>query len=152
MFRGASSINLDTKGRIAIPTRYRDMLNVDCSGQLVCTIDIHQPCLLLYPLTEWEEIEHKLRGLSSMHAGERRLQRLLLGYANECDMDKNGRVLIAPTLRNHADLDKHIMLVGQLNRFEIWDQQAWEEQVKADKEIEQQGGTELSDRLLDFSL
>ena len=128
------------------------MLNVDCSGQLVCTIDIHQPCLLLYPLTEWEEIEHKLRGLSSMHPGERRLQRLLLGYANECDMDKNGRVLIAPTLRNHAALDKHIMLVGQLNRFEIWDAQAWEEQVKTDKEIEQQGSTELSDRLLDFSL
>lgn len=94
MFRGANAINLDTKGRVAIPTKYRQMLLDDCQGQLVCTIDIQQSCLLLYPLTEWEEIELKLSKLSSMNPHERRMQRLILGYASEGEMDKSGRFLL----------------------------------------------------------
>ncbi|MFT5277788.1 MAG: MraZ protein, partial [Granulosicoccus sp.] len=110
MFRGANAINLDSKGRLTIPTRYRQSLLDDCQGQLVCTIDISQNCLLLYPLPEWEEIELKLSKLSSTNPQERRLQRLLLGYAMEGEMDKSGRILLAPTLRQHAALDKQIML------------------------------------------
>ena len=91
MFRGANAINLDTKGRLAIPTKYRQSLLDDCQGQLVCTVDTQQSCLLLYPLPEWEEIELKLSKLSSMIPAERRLQRLLLGYASEGEMDKSGR-------------------------------------------------------------
>jgi Uncharacterized protein conserved in bacteria len=90
MLRGAHAIALDTKGRLAVPTKFRDWLREECEGQLVCTIDIANPCLLLYPLCEWEEIEKKLKSLSSMNPVERRLQRLLLGYACECELDGNG--------------------------------------------------------------
>ena len=152
MFRGANAINLDSKGRLTIPTRYRQSLLDDCQGQLVCTIDISQNCLLLYPLPEWEEIELKLSKLSSTNPQERRLQRLLLGYAMEGEMDKSGRILIAPTLRQHAALDKQIMLVGQLNKFEVWDADNWQKQISEDIETEKQGQFELTERLQDFSL
>ena len=152
MFRGANAISLDTKGRVTVPTRYRQLLLDDCQGQLVCTIDIQQPCLLLYPLPEWEEIEQKLSRLSSMNPSERRLQRLLLGYASEGEMDKNGRFLLSAPLRQHANLSKEIMLVGQLNKFEIWSADAWNQQVQADIEAEQSANIELTENLQDFSL
>ena len=152
MFRGANAINLDTKGRVTIPTRYRQSLLDDCQGQLVCTIDIQQPCLLLYPLSEWEEIELKLSRLSTMNPSERRLQRLLLGHAMEGEMDKSGRFLLSAPLRHHANLSKEIFLVGQLNKFEIWDAKAWEEQIQSDIATEQDADFELTDRLQDFSL
>ena len=82
MFRGANAINLDVKGRVAIPTRYRQSLLDDCAGRLVCTIDTVQSCLLLYPLHEWEEIELKLCELSSMNRAERLAQQKLLGNAS----------------------------------------------------------------------
>lgn len=152
MFRGANAISLDSKGRVTVPTRYRQLLLDDCQGQLVCTIDIQQPCLLLYPLPEWEEIEQKLSRLSSMNPHERRLQRLLLGYAMEGDMDKSGRFLLSAPLRQHANLSKEIMLVGQLNKFEIWSAEAWNKQVQDDIQTELEAGFELSDNLQDFSL
>ena len=102
MFRGANAISLDVKGRVTVPTRYRQSLLDDCQGQLVCTIDTQQPCLLLYPLPEWEEIELKLSRLSSMNRHERRLQRLLLGYAMEGEMDKNGRMVLSAPLRKNT--------------------------------------------------
>ncbi|MBC3765289.1 division/cell wall cluster transcriptional repressor MraZ [Neptunicella marina] len=151
MFRSANAINLDVKGRLTIPTRYRQTLLDDCQGQLVCTIDIKQPCLLLYPLPEWEEIEIKLSRLSSMNPDERRLQRLLLGYATEGEMDKNGRFLLSAPLRQHATLDKQVMLVGQMNKFEIWSTEAWEKQIAEDKLKEQMADYEPSERLQDFS-
>ncbi len=152
MFRGANAINLDSKGRLAIPTKYRQSLLDDCKGQLVCTIDTQQSCLLLYPLPEWEEIELKLSKFSSMIPSERRMQRLLLGYATECEMDKSGRVLLSLPLRKHATLDKEVMLVGQLNKLEIWDAETWATQIDADMEVERSGGFELTERLQDFSL
>ena len=152
MFRGANAINLDVKGRVAIPTRYRQSLLDDCAGRLVCTIDTVQSCLLLYPLHEWEEIELKLQQLSTTNPHERRIRRLLLGYAMEGDMDKNGRFHLSTPLRQHAKLDKQIMLVGQLNKFEIWDADVWQQQIEQDIQTEQQGDFELTERLQDFSL
>lgn len=152
MFRGATAINLDGKGRLSIPTRYRETLSDECEGQMVCTIDLHQPCLLLYPLPEWEKIEYKLSQLSSMNPAERRVQRLLLGHASECQMDGAGRLLIAGTLRQHASLTKEIMLVGQFNKFELWNEAMWYQQVKDDIESEKTSQLPLSDRLNDLSL
>ncbi|WP_029684611.1 division/cell wall cluster transcriptional repressor MraZ [Tatumella saanichensis] len=151
MFRGATQLNLDVKGRIAIPTRYRDVLIGESQGQMVCTIDLHQPCLLLYTLPEWEVIERKLSRLSTMNPAERRVQRLLLGHASECQMDSAGRLLLASTLRQHAGLQKEIMLVGQFNKFELWDEQAWYQQIREDIESET-AHSELSERLQDLSL
>ncbi|MGL4859943.1 MAG: division/cell wall cluster transcriptional repressor MraZ [Enterobacteriaceae bacterium] len=152
MFRGATAVHLDNKGRLAVPTRYRDLLSVESQGQMVCTIDLHQPCLLLYPLPQWEIIERKLSQLSSMNPVERRVQRLLLGHASECQMDGAGRILIASTLRQHASLSKEVMLVGQLNKFELWDEQTWYQQIKADIDAEQSTMEPLSERLQDLSL
>lgn len=152
MFRGAALVNLDSKGRLSVPTRYRDQLIENASGQMVCTIDINHPCLLLYTLPEWEIIEQKLSRLSSMNPHERRVQRLLLGHASECQMDNAGRLLIAPVLRQHAGLTKEVMLVGQFNKFELWDETTWYQQVKEDIDAEQSESAVLSDRLQDLSL
>ncbi|ERH64213.1 MULTISPECIES: division/cell wall cluster transcriptional repressor MraZ [Pantoea] len=152
MFRGATLVNLDSKGRLAVPTRYRELLLAESQGQMVCTIDLHQPCLLLYTLPEWEIIEKKLARLSSMNPNERRVQRLLLGHASECQMDNAGRLLLANTLRQHASLTKEVMLVGQFNKFELWDEQTWYQQVKDDIDAEQSAQEPLSERLQDLSL
>ncbi|MDC9593700.1 division/cell wall cluster transcriptional repressor MraZ [Xenorhabdus sp. IM139775] len=152
MFRGATLVNLDSKGRLTVPARYREMLNEESTGQMVCTIDLHQPCLLLYTLPEWEIIEEKLSRLSSMNPAERRVQRLLLGHASECQMDNAGRLLLASTLRQHAGLTKEVMLVGQFNKFELWDEQVWYQQVQNDIAVEQSTQEPLSARLQDLSL
>ena len=152
MFRGTSAITLDSKNRITIPTRYRDELFSDCQGKMVCTVDIQHPCLLLYPLPEWEEIELKLCGLSSMNPQERILQQVLLGNASDCEIDKSGRLLINGPLRQHAGLEKNIMLVGQLKKFEIWSEEAWQGQMQQGIAKIQSGEIELTERLLDLSL
>ncbi|EJD6376821.1 MULTISPECIES: division/cell wall cluster transcriptional repressor MraZ [Providencia] len=152
MFRGATLVNLDSKGRLTVPTRYRGMLNEESKGQMVCTIDLNQPCLLLYTLPEWEIIEEKLSRLSTMNPAERRVQRLLLGHASECQMDNAGRLLLASTLRQHAGLTKEVMLVGQINKFELWDEQTWYQQVEDDIAAERLTNEPLSARLQDLSL
>lgn len=124
MFRGVNHLTLDSKGRLAIPTRYREMLAQHCNGQMVLTVD-RDHCLLLYPLPDWEEIERKLVRLPSFNKQARRLQRLLIGHATECELDANGRILLPPPLREFASLSKGVVLIGQGNKFEIWDEAAW---------------------------
>ncbi len=119
MFRGLASLNLDSKGRMAIPTRYREQLLRHCNGQMVVTVD-RDHCLLLYTLPDWEEIERKLVRLPSFNRQARRMQRLLIGHATECEMDGNGRILLPPALREFAGLDKAVVLIGQGNKFEVW--------------------------------
>uniref|UniRef100_A0A3B0M0I6 Transcriptional regulator MraZ n=1 Tax=Arsenophonus endosymbiont of Trialeurodes vaporariorum TaxID=235567 RepID=A0A3B0M0I6_9GAMM len=152
MFRGATLVNLDSKGRLTVPTRYRGMLNEESKGQMVFTIDLYQPCLLLYTLPEWEIFEKKLSQLSTMNPAERRVQRLLLEHASECQMDSTGRLLLANTLRQHAGLKKAVMLVGQINKFELWDEQTWYQQVQTDIEAQHSTNEPLSTRLQDLSL
>lgn len=127
MFQGAAQLNLDSKGRIAIPARHRDALLERCEGKLVLTADA-DGCLLVYPQPEWQPIYDKLNKLSSFNARSRALQRLLIGHASVEVMDGAGRVLIPPTLRTYAALDKHVMLVGQGNKFELWDEARWQAQ------------------------
>ena len=152
MFRGTSAITLDSKNRITVPTKYRDELFADCQGKMVCTVDIQHACLLLYPLPEWEEIELKLCSLSSMNSQERLLQQVLLGNASDCEIDKSGRLLINGPLRQHANLEKSVMLVGQLKKFEIWSESAWQAQMQKGISQIQSGEIELTERLLDLSL
>ena len=152
MFKGASSLSLDDKGRFAMPTKYRQPLLSEEQGSLICTIAINEPCLWLYPLSEWHEIEARLMKLSNMNPRARRLQRMLLGHATEYQLDKNGRILLAPSLRNHAGLSKKIMLVGLLNKFEIWDEGRWQQQMQLDTELERSGEFESTPELDNFSL
>jgi MraZ protein len=124
MFRGVNPLSLDSKGRLAVPTRYRETLARHCNGQLVMTVD-RDHCLLLYPLPDWEEIERKLVKLPSFNKQARRLQRLLIGHATEVELDASGRILVPPPLREFASLDKSVVMIGQGNKFEIWDETAW---------------------------
>ncbi|WP_394193806.1 division/cell wall cluster transcriptional repressor MraZ [Pseudoalteromonas atlantica] len=152
MFRGASSLSMDDKGRFAVPTKYRNELLSEDMGTVICTIALNEPCLWLYPLAQWQDIEERLAKISNMNPRARRMQRMLLGNATEYQLDKNGRILLAPSLRAHADLGKKIMLVGLMNKFEIWDEERWNEQMRQDTEIERLGDFESSPDLDNFSL
>jgi MraZ protein len=127
MFRGANKLTLDAKGRMVMPTRYRERLQERCGGKLVITVDKEQ-CLLLYPLPDWEEIERKLMRLPTLNPQARRLQRLMVGHATDTDLDAHGRLLLPPNLREFAHLSRDAMLIGQGTRFELWDEARWSEQ------------------------
>jgi MraZ protein len=125
MFRGISTINLDEKGRLTIPTRYREQLT-DLTTTVVVTIDTQDQCLLLYTIEEWEHIEKKIEQLPALDHSARRVQRLLIGHATELEVDNNFRLLLPPELRAYANLAKQIKLVGQGRKFEIWDSEVWD--------------------------
>lgn len=125
VFRGNNEINMDAKGRMAIPVRYRDALESVCDSRLIATIDIQDKCLLIYPLPEWEKIEAQIASLPTFNPTTRKMQRLLIGHARELDLDGNGRVLIPTELRQYAQLEKKVMLVGQSHRFELWGLDSW---------------------------
>jgi len=131
MFQGAAQLNLDSKGRLAIPAKHRDVLQSLCAGQLVLTADA-DGCLLLYPQPEWQPIRDKLLKLSALNPRIRALQRRLIGYAEEVEMDAAGRVLISSALRSYATLDKRVMLIGQGNKFELWDEAKWTTRQEAE--------------------
>jgi MraZ protein len=124
MFRGATKISLDDKGRMVMPTRYREQIADRAQRKLVVTVDRDQ-CLLIYPLPDWEEIERKLMSLPNLHAQARRLQRLMVGHATDLELDGHGRILLPPELREFAGLGRAGMLIGQGNRFELWDEARW---------------------------
>jgi MraZ protein len=126
MFRGATKLTVDDKGRLVMPTRHRDRLREQCAGQLVITVDRDQ-CLLIYPLPEWDVIERKLMALPSLQPQARRLQRLMVGHATDAQLDAHGRLLLPAELREFAGLTRHAMLIGQGARFELWDEARWME-------------------------
>lgn len=126
MLRGVHSLAIDAKGRVAVPSRYRAMLDALADGQLVITIDTQSKCLLVYPLPEWEIVQEKISALPSFNPQARRIQRLLIGHATDVDIDASGRMLISGPLREHAQLDKKVVLLGQGNKFELWSESLWE--------------------------
>jgi MraZ protein len=130
MFRGASKVTLDSKGRMAIPTRYRDEISSRSGGCLVATID-RDSCLLLYPLPDWEDMERRLMRLPGNKPAVRAYQRRIVGHASDMEMDSHGRILISKELREFAGLDKQVMLIGQGNKFELWDEGQWSQWIEA---------------------
>ena len=125
LFRGVTQLALDAKGRLAIPARHRDALSPAGDGRLVLTADPSR-CLLLYPQAAWEPIQARLMALSSFNDKIRSLQRLLVGHADDVEIDAAGRILVPPALRRYAGLDKHVVLVGQGQKFELWDEAQWQ--------------------------
>ena len=149
-FRGVSNLNLDAKGRIVLPARYRERLAEFCRSQLVVTIDTDQPCLLIYPLPEWELIEEKIEALPSFNPTTRRIQRLLIGHATEVEVDANGRMLLSTPLRDYAQLGKKVVLIGQGKKFELWDESLWNERM--DSWLEEAGSEEMPAALAELTL
>jgi MraZ protein len=125
MFQGAAALNLDAKGRLAIPARHRDALMKQCEGNLVITAHPHG-CLLIYPLPDWEPIRAQVLAAPSLDPRSALIKRLLVGHARDEEMDTSGRVLIAPELRQFASLDKQVWLVGQGRNFELWSDAGWQ--------------------------
>ena len=128
MFRGVATVSLDSKSRLVVPARYRDVLLVNGSGRVVVTADPTR-CLLLYPLPEWEPIEKKLNGLSDFNPRTRGLKQLLVGYAHDMDMDGAGRILLPPMLKKFAELDKSVVMVGQGGKIELWNEARWADKI-----------------------
>lgn len=149
-FRGINSINIDAKGRLAIPKRYRESISEASENQLIATIDLHSPCLLVYTLDEWEVIERKLMSLPNVDPQARLYQRLLLGHASEMEMDSQGRVLLPSLLREHAKLEKAAILLGQGNKFELWSQEAWD--ASRPEMLDTALSNEISESLASLSL
>ncbi|MCK5648941.1 MAG: division/cell wall cluster transcriptional repressor MraZ [Gammaproteobacteria bacterium] len=145
MPNGVSRLNLDAKGRLAIPSRYRERLMGDCAGHLVITLDTEKR-MVIYPYNDWKDVEAKLVKLSSVDKAAIRIKRLYLGHATDCDMDKNGRINLPPYLREKTGLDKQVVLVGLGNKFEVWDEDSWNSEWDDDEELE------LSEELKSLSL
>jgi MraZ protein len=129
VYRGVTSLNLDAKGRLVMPVRYREQLDKSCAGRMILTINQEDRCLWLYPLPEWEEIECKLTELPSFDRHAMRLKRLLIGHASECDLDSAGRILIQTALRQFAGIERSVVLLGQGNKFEVWNSTSYELKV-----------------------
>ena len=125
VFRGVQHINMDAKGRMAMPARQREPLLSRCEGRIVVTIDTQTSCLVIYPLPEWERIEQEIQNLPALNPAIKRFQRLMLGYATDLELDGNGRMLLPQPLREYASLDKKLVLVGQGNKLELWSEDLW---------------------------
>ncbi len=156
MFRGFMPLSLDAKGRLAIPSRYRDALMERCGGRLVVTLDPGR-CMLLYPLPEWELIERRINALPSFHPLSRQLKLILVGSATDVEIDSAGRILVPAPLREKARLEKDVVLVGQGHKFELWNETDWQAQYDAAKDFttaleEARHKGDLPDELKDFAL
>ena len=141
MFQGASSLSLDAKGRLSVPTRHRDVLATAASGQLTITKHPHG-CLMVFPRPEWEKFRERL---AQLPMSAQWWKRIFLGNARDVDMDGTGRVLISPELRAAAGLTKEAVLLGMGNHFELWDKATYDEQ-----EAQAMQG-EMPDAFKDFS-
>ena len=129
MFRGSSVHTIDSKGRIIIPARFRDVIKVGNSNSLM--VSKLDKCLVTYSIEEWHKIESKILSLAEKSDTLRRFRRVFIGGASECPCDKQDRILIPLLLRQYAGLEKDIALVGVLTHFEVWCRKKWEKENMA---------------------
>jgi MraZ protein len=127
VFRGATKIALDDKGRMVVPVRYRERLAERSGGELIVTVNLDGECLLIYPAADWEPVEREVMKMPAFHPQASRLRRLMVGYATEMTLDGHGRVLLPAELREFAQIDRNAMLIGQGHRFELWQEARWTE-------------------------
>ena len=128
MLRGPTNITLDAKGRLSIPTKYREWIAARCDGQVVCTVD-HRKCVMIYPLPDWQEAQRTLMRLPNMAKKHQKMRELLMGYAIDVELDSHYRVLIPKEHRGFAGLDRQAMMFGQGNKFDVWDEVCWNERL-----------------------
>jgi len=151
VFRGVQHINMDAKGRLAMPARQREPLLSRCGGQIVVTIDTQATCLVIYPLPDWERIEQQVQALPALKPAVKRFQRLVLGYATDLELDNNGRYLLPQSLRDYARLEKKLVLVGQGNKLELWAEELW--LAECEQALLESGPeAELPDELMSLTL
>ena len=148
MYLGSNAISMDAKGRLAIPAKVRDTLLSDCAGRIVVTAHTEERCLLVYPEQQWQQLLPQIESLPNINRKAAKMQRLLLGYATNLEVDEaNGRILLPPTLREYAGLEKKLMLVGQGKKLELWSEEEWANYLGADG-----GDEEIPAEVLSLSL
>lgn len=149
MYLGSNSISMDAKGRFAIPTKVRDSLLSDCGGRIVVTAHTEERCLLVYPEQQWQLLLPKIENLPNINRKAAKMQRLLLGYATPLEIDgSSARILLPPTLREYAGLEKKLMLIGQSKKLELWSEDEWFKYLGAVDD----GDDELPAEVLSLSL
>lgn len=134
MFQGATALSLDAKGRIAIPTRHRDALAPD-GAPFIITAHLHR-CLLIYPQAAWGPLSEEISAMPGLDPAVASFKRLIVGFAQTEELDSAGRVLVAPSLRQWAGLEKQLWLVGQGSHFELWSDAGWQAQQAAMLELD----------------
>ena len=132
MFMGEYNHTIDAKGRLIIPSRFRELLG----EEFVLTKGL-DGCLSIYPMDEWEAFEMKLRALPLTNKNARTFSRFFVAGAAMCELDKQGRILLPPVLREYANLTKDVVLVGVLSRVEIWDKDRWQENTYDEDEMDE---------------
>jgi MraZ protein len=125
MFRGRYNHQVDTKGRLSVPSRFREVLAAASEGRLILTN--FDECLWAFTVPEWQELERKVSALPQFMEEVKALQRVFISAAVECPIDRQGRILIPPTLREYAGLSRDVVIVGMTRRFEIWAKERWDE-------------------------
>lgn len=130
---------------MALPARFRQVVLERFDGQVVVTIDLHERCLLLYPLPEWEEIESSLQSLANIRPSARAIQRLLIGHATDVQLDGHGRVLLPPTLREFAALEKRLIVFGIGRKIEVWSEERWRDREENSRSMASEVTLELTD-------
>jgi MraZ protein len=131
MFQGETSITLDDKGRVSIPTALREVIASACGNRLISTYNPFEPgCLWLFPVTDWEGLRDQVNQLSSLVAVHRNLQLKLVGAATPIDVDGNGRVLLPSSQRAAAAIEKRAVLLGMGRKFELWSEEAHQAKVR----------------------
>ena len=148
VFQGASQVNLDAKGRMAVPTRIRDPLTQGGTVKLVLTAH-PEGCLLLYPAPGWEPVRAQVMAFPSLNRELSLWKRLLVGFAEETELDGAGRLLVSPELRDFAHITRPVMLVGQGSNYEIWDLDGWKKQLER---LQTGGGATAPPGMENFSL
>ena len=150
MYFGETAINLDAKGRLAIPMRYREAIQEQCDGRLVLTYSAFDSgALYLYPEQEWERVRDEVTGLSTLNPGHRSLQRKLVGSASAVEPDGTGRIQIPQTLRQVAGLEKRVVLLGMGNRFEIWNETILnQKRIEEERSLDETASEEMTHLVL----
>lgn len=141
MFRGRFEHTIDPKGRVSIPAKFRELLGEKYDDRLIITTGL-DPCLVAYPYEEWLKVEEQVSSLSMVKKEVKAFQRVFISGATECPIDKLGRVLIPPTLRSYAELEKDVVFAGMIKKFEIWSKERFFEEIrKAEENFEEMGET-----------
>ncbi len=143
MFRGRYEHTIDKKGRISIPSRYREILSARADDSLIVTN--FDSCLVAFPKEEWEILEKKVSKLPQMKREVKAFQRYFISGAIECPIDKQGRIMIPQSLRKYAGLEKEVVLVGLIKKFEIWAKAKWESEFDQARDRFENSGDILGD-------
>lgn len=143
MFRGRFDYTIDEKGRISLPAKFREVLSANYDERLIVTT--FDNCLWAYPIPEWQMIEEKIAALPQFKSEVKALQRIFVSGAAECGLDKQGRIIIPPVLREYGGLEKEVIFVGMTKRIEIWSKERWDDTFAKSQKLIENSTDDLAD-------